>query len=251
MNSIIIFIFGLLLGSFLNVCIYRIPREESISYPPSHCTNCKNRIKPYDLIPVISYVLLKGKCRYCNEKISIRYPLIELFTGIIFIGIYTKYGLSIEFVKFAVLSCFLIVIGIIDYDTTDIYNSTIIWGGVFGVIFLVIDIYLKLPIKTYLLGALIGGGFISIIILLSGGMGWGDAEICAVCGLYLGIKLTILTLFLSVIIGGVVGGILILLKKKSRKDYIPFGPFIVSAVMIVMFLGERALEWYFNILLFK
>ncbi|KYH30370.1 MULTISPECIES: prepilin peptidase [Clostridium] len=248
MDRIVIFISGLILGSFLNVCIYRIPHGKSISYPPSHCTNCKIRIKPYDLIPIISYVLLKGRCRYCNNKISIRYPLIELFTGIIFVGVYIKYGLSIKFIKFAVLFCFLIVIGIIDYDTTDVYDNTIIWGGVFGFIFLAINIYLKLPVKTYLLGALVGGVFISIIILLSGGMGWGDAEICTLCGLYLGIKLTILTLFLSLIIGGTLGGILILLKKKSRKDYIPFGPFIVSAAMIAMFLGERILKWYFNIL---
>lgn len=244
--SLLVFIYGLIIGSFLNVCIYRIPMGESIAYPPSHCTNCKNRIKPYDLIPVISYMFLKGKCRYCGEKISLRYPLIELFTGVIFIAVYLRYGLNMEFLKFAILSCFLILIGLIDYDTTDIYDSTIITGLIFGFIFLGVNLYLGLPVKTYLLGALIGGGFISLIILTLGGMGWGDAELCVLCGLFLGSKLTILTLFLSFIIGGFTGALLILLKKKSRKDYIPFGPSISVASMIVVIYGEKILDWYLN-----
>lgn len=247
---LIIFILGLIIGSFLNVCIYRIPRGESISYPPSHCTNCKKRIKPYDLIPLISYIFLKGKCRYCGAKIAIRYLLTELFTGIIFVCVYLKYGLAIEFIKFVLLSSVLIVIGFIDYDTTDIYDSTIISGLVFGVIFLGVNLYLGLTIKTYLLGALIGGGFISIIILLVGGMGWGDAELSALCGLFVGAKLMILILFLSILIGGVTGGCLILLKKKSRKDYMPFGPSIVIATMLSALLGEEMLAWYFRSFMF-
>ncbi|QGU95766.1 prepilin peptidase [Clostridium bovifaecis] len=247
---LIVFILGLAIGSFLNVCIYRIPRGESISYPPSHCTNCKNRIKPYDLIPLISYVVLKGKCRYCGEKISIRYPLTELFTGIIFVCLYFKYGLTIEFIKFALLSSTLVVIGFIDHDTTDIYDSTIISGLVFGIIFLGINLYFGLPIKTYLLGALVGGGFISIIILLVGGMGWGDAELLALCGLFVGAKLMTLILLLSVIVGGITGGGLILLKKKNRKDYIPFGPSIVIAAILTVLLGEKILDWYFTSLIF-
>ncbi|MCY6370905.1 prepilin peptidase [Clostridium ganghwense] len=244
MDYIFVLVLGLLIGSFLNVCIYRIPREESIAYPPSHCTNCKNGIKPYDLIPVISYIFLKGKCRYCGQKISIRYPLTELFTGIIFVGIYGHYGLSIEFLKFAVLACFLIVIGIIDLDTTDIYFKTTISGVIIGVIFLFIYYFKGDSISTYILGALIGGGFISLIILLTGGMGWGDAEMCFLAGMYLGWKLTALMLFLSVILGAVIGVLLIITKKKSRKDYIPFGPYIAMGAMIAVFWGEEILRWY-------
>lgn len=244
MDHIFIFILGLLIGSFLNVCIYRIPRDESISYPPSHCTNCTNRIKAYDLIPVVSYIFLKGKCRYCGEKIGIKYPMIELFTGLLFIGLYYKYGMSIDLTKYLILAAYLIVIGLIDFNTTDVYFKTTFSGFLIGVLFLGLNLFIGESITTYIIGALIGGGFIAIIILLTGGMGWGDAEICALCGIYLGIKLTILTLLLSVIIGGATGVLLILTKKKTRKDYIPFGPYIVIAALISLFWGENIVNWY-------
>ncbi len=245
MDYIFILVLGLLIGSFLNVCIYRIPRGESIAYPPSHCTNCGNNIKSYDLIPVISYVFfLKGKCRYCGEKISIRYPLIELFTGVVFMLTYEYYGMSMEFIKFAVLSCFLIVIGMIDFDTTDVYFKTTMSGIIVGIVFLIVYYFNGYNIWTYILGALIGGGFISLIILITGGMGWGDAEICFLTGLYLGWKLTVLMLFLSIILGAVIGILLIATKKKSKKDYIPFGPYIALGAMIAVIWGEEILKWY-------
>lgn len=243
--NLIILSLGLLIGSFLNVCIYRIPRGESIAYPPSHCTNCGNNIKPYDLIPVISYIFfLKGKCRYCGEKISIRYPLIELFTGVVFMLIYKYYGLSMEFIKFAVLSCFLIVIGMIDFDTTDVYFKTTMSGIIVGIVFLIVYYFNGYNIWTYILGALIGGGFISLIILITGGMGWGDAEMCFLAGIYLGWKLTLVMLFLSVVLGGIIGILLIATKKKSKKDYIPFGPYIALGAMMAVVWGEGILKWY-------
>lgn len=242
----IVLAYGLIIGSFLNVCISRIPEGQSIAYPPSYCASCNNRIKPYDLIPVLSYMFLRGKCRYCGEKIPLRYTLIELFTGIIFLELYLNYELTIEFVQFAILTCFLIVIGLIDFDTTDIYDSTVITGLIFGFIFLGINIYLHLPTKTYLIGALIGGGFITLIILLFGGMGWGDAEFCALCGLFLGTKLMVLTLFLSIVIGGIIGMLLILTKNKGMKDYFAFGPYIALAALIALFFGDEIIFWYFS-----
>ena len=110
MISIVFFILGTIIGSFLSVCICRIPAGESIVYPPSHCSNCKSNIKPYDLIPIVSYVILRGKCRYCKEKISIKSPLMELFTGIMFLSLYLKYGLTLELIKYLILFSFLIVI---------------------------------------------------------------------------------------------------------------------------------------------
>lgn len=242
--TLIIFTLGLLIGSFLNVCIYRIPRDESISYPPSHCANCTNRIKAYDLIPVISYIFLRGKCRYCGEKISIKYPLIEFFTGLIFVGLYYKYDISLDLVKYLILASYLIVIGLIDLNTTDVYLKTTLSGFIIGVLFLILNLYNGEPIGTYIIAAIIGGGFITTIIILTGGMGWGDAEICALCGIYLGIRLTILTLFLSVILGGIIGVTLILTKKKTRKDYIPFGPYITIAALISILWGEKIIAWY-------
>lgn len=246
MIELIVFLLWLSIGSFLNVCIYRIPRGESISFPPSHCTNCNNRIKSYDLVPLISYIFLKGKCRYCGEKISIKYPLIEFITGIIFMGIYLRYGLTIECVKFFFLASFLILVGIIDYNSTDVYFVTTLSAFIFGIFFLCVNIYMKLPVKTYILGAIIGGGFIAIIILVFGGMGWGDAEMCAFSGLYIGSKLTLLMLFLSIIIGAIVAVVNILLKRKTKKDSMPLCPSIAVGALICIIWGDKILTWYFN-----
>ena len=251
MIGFLVSIYGLIIGSFLNVCIYRIPRNESISFPPSHCTNCKNRIKWYDLVPVISYIFLKGKCRYCGEKISVRYPLIELTTGVIFLALNIEYGLSFTFFKYAVLVCFLIVIGMIDLDTTDVYLKTTLPGIIIGIISMIIGYfigyYFKSDMLYYVYGGILGGGLISLIILLTKGMGWGDAEICMLTGLFLGFKLTILMLFFAFVFGGFIGVLLVLLKKKSRKDYIPFGPFISAAGIFTILFGEKIITWYIGL----
>lgn len=248
MTAFFIFITGLIIGSFLNVCIYRIPKGENISYPPSHCTNCDSRIKWYDLIPVLSYILLRGKCRNCRQKISIRYPLIELSTGAVFLALYIEYGLTFITLKYIILACLLIVIGIIDYDTTDVYDSVIITGCVITAILISGGFFMKYillkDILNYILGALLGGGLITLIIVITGGMGWGDAEICALCGLYFGLLLTVEQLMLSFVIGGFIAVTLMLMKKKSRKDYIPFGPFISIAGLITMLFGQIILNWY-------
>lgn len=241
-------IFGLIIGSFLNVCIYRIPREESIAFPPSHCTNCGYKLRWYDLIPVISYVLLKGRCRSCGQKISIIYPAIEIITAILFGVLYLKFGISIAFFKYAVLFCFLIVIGTIDFLTTDVYFNTTLTGILFGIIFVILEkYYLNVPVKNSILGGLLGTLFIGAIVFLTKAMGEGDIEICLLCGIYLGFINTFLMLFLSFIIGGVVGGLLILFKVKKRKDYIPFGPFISLATIIVVLFGDSIINWYISL----
>lgn len=219
--------------------------QESIVYPPSHCTNCGSRIKWYDLIPIVSYIILRGQCRNCGEKISARYPIIEFTTGLLYTMLYVKFGISIDIVKYIVFISVLIVVGMIDLNTTDIYFKTTVVGLISAFIFLAIYYYNGLPIKTYVYGGIVGGGLLALIILITkGGMGWGDAEICTVCGLFLGLKLTFLMLFLSFIIGATAGVILILSGKKSRKDYIPFGPFIVIASIITVFLGQNIVSWY-------
>lgn len=236
----IIFVLGLVVGSFLNLCIDRIPKEESVIYPPSHCTNCKNEIKWYDLIPIFSYIFLKGRCRYCGDKLSIRHPMIEFIIGAAYLMIFIKYGLSIDFIKFIIFISILAVIGMIDYDTTDIYSVTTLTGIIAGIIFLGIYIYNGIPIKSYIYGAMLGGGLLALIsIVTKGGMGLGDAELCLVCGLFLGVKLTVLMLLLSFIIGSIIGVLLIAFGKKSKKDYIPFGPFIAIAAIITVFWGEK------------
>jgi leader peptidase (prepilin peptidase)/N-methyltransferase len=249
MDFLLVFIYGLVFGSFFNVCIYRIPRQESIAYPPSHCTTCGKKLKAVDLFPVISWVLLKGKCRYCGEKISIKYPVFEILTGMIFVLVYKQFGYSIETIKFIVFASYLIIVGFIDLNTTDVYFSTTIFGVITGVVFLIIDIFLGNAFFTYLYGAAFGAGIISLIILTTGGMGWGDAEILGICGLFLGFKLSILTFFFSTILAGTIGVILIITKIKSRKDYIPFGPYIALAAFFAALYGKKFIQWYLAIIL--
>jgi leader peptidase (prepilin peptidase)/N-methyltransferase len=241
---IYIFIISLCIGSFLNVCIYRIPNNESIATPPSHCGSCGTRLKSLDLIPVLSYLFLKGKCRYCGSKISIRYPLIELITGVLITAVYIEYGLTYTFVKYSTLIIFMTVIGMIDLDTTDVYFKTTLSGIITGIVFLVYGYFQGLGIIQYALGAIIGGGLITVIILLTKGMGWGDVEICLLGGLFLGAKLTIFMLFVSFVLGGTIGALLILFKIKSRKDYIAFGPFIALGTIITIFFGDKIIQWY-------
>ncbi|WP_243154832.1 prepilin peptidase [Clostridium thermarum] len=238
------FVIGLLLGSFYNVCIYRIPREESIVFPPSHCTRCNTRLKVLDLVPVFSYVFLGRKCRYCGEKISARYALVELLTGLVFTGLYIKYGLSFEFFKFAVMASFMMIIGLIDYDTTDVYTS-ITWGGIVcGLLLASAGYFMGYSFMDKLYGALLGGGVITAIILLTKGMGWGDVEICALGGIYLGFANSIVMLFFSFVLGGIIGIILMITGKKSRQDYIPFGPYIALGAIIGAMAGDIIIKWY-------
>jgi leader peptidase (prepilin peptidase)/N-methyltransferase len=252
---IIIFTLGLLIGSFLNVCIYRIPRGENIAYPPSHCTTCGNDIKSYDLIPVLSWVFLRGKCRNCSEKISIRYALVELVTAILFLLTYFQYGVNIYLARFLILIPCLIVIAMIDYDTMEVYTTTTWLAIVVGIVLLGVNFYLQEPVATYLYGGLLGAGTIIFIILLSKlllgteGMGWGDAEICGLCGLFLGFKLTLLMLFFSFIIGGVIGVYLLRFKEKNGRSEMAFGPSIIMAAFLMIIWGDKILNWYLNFFL--
>ncbi|NMM65450.1 prepilin peptidase [Clostridium sp. P21] len=243
--GLFMFILGILIGSFLNVCIYRIPRGESIVFPPSHCTNCRKDIKYCDLIPILSYIFLKGKCRDCGEKIPIHYIVVEALTGVLFLLVYLKYGTHLYTVKYITFISLLIVIACIDLYTTYIYTSTIITADIFAIIFLICEG--NPSVMNYICGGAIGGGVISLIIIITKSMGWGDAEICFFSGLFLGIKFTIVMLFLSFLFGSIISLILMLLKKKSRKDYIPFGPFIAIASIFTVFLGNKILFLYFTL----
>lgn len=253
--EIFIFVFGLLIGSFLNVCIYRIPRGESIAYPASHCTSCGSDIKSYDLIPVLSWIILRGKCRNCSEKISMRYALVELTTAILYLLTYLQYGVSIELARVIILIPFLIVIAMIDYDTMDVYTTTTWFAIAMGFVLLGLNFYLGQEVATYIYGGLLGAGTIVFIILVSKlilgteGMGWGDAEICGLCGLFLGFKLTLVMMFFSFIIGGAIGVYLLKFKKKKGRSEMPFGPSIIMAAFLIIIYGDKILNWYLNLIL--
>lgn len=248
MDYILVFILGIVIGSFLNVCIYRIPMEKSIAFPPSHCTKCEHNLKPLDLIPILSYIFLGGKCRYCGEKISIRYPIIEVINGILYLIVYFKFGLTLITLKYCILVSLLIVIGMIDFDTQFVFTSTTIFGGIIGIIFLAIQgIVYNERIVDLVLGGIIGFAIIGLIVFLTKGMGEGDIEIAAVCGLFLGIKGILLGLFLAIIIGGIVGIIILALKLKKAKERIAFGPCIAIGSLISMVWGVKILEYYCNV----
>ncbi|MDR3598295.1 prepilin peptidase [Clostridium sp.] len=249
MEYVLIFILGLVIGSFLNVCIYRIPMEESIAFPPSHCTNCEHRLKPLDLIPILSYICLGGRCRYCNQQISARYPIIEGLNGILYLLVYLKFGLTIIALKYCILASILIVIGMIDYDTQFVFTSTTVFGGIIGIIFIIIQaIIYKNGIIDLILGGLVGFAIIGLIVFFTKGMGEGDIEIAAVCGLFLGVKGILLGLFLAIIIGGLAGVIILCLKLKKAKEKIAFGPFIALGSLISMLLENEILRVYWSLL---
>ncbi len=235
---------GLLIGSFLNVCIYRIPNKKSIIFPPSHCIRCGEDLRPWDLIPVFSYIFTMGKCRYCGEKISPQYPIIELLNGFIYFLLYMRFGFGFIFIKYALLSSLLIVISMIDLKLQIIPNGLIIFGLITGIIFTLFNGFNR-ELFNYLLSFLIGGGiFLIIAIVTQGAMGGGDIKLMAVLGIWFGWKeILIITLF-SFIIGAIISIVLMVLKIKGRKDYVPFGPFIAIATFIMIFYGDKILQWY-------
>ncbi|EEH96585.1 prepilin peptidase [Clostridium tertium] len=245
--EILILIIGLCIGSFLNVCIYRIPREESIAFPPSHCTSCGYELKAVDLIPVISYLFLKRKCRKCGEKISINYPLVELLNGVLYLLIFLRFGLSLSFVFYSLLTSLLIVISYIDLDSKYIYSSTTILGVVLAAIYIVVGLYTKdISISNNILGGAIGYGIIYLIVVITKGMGQGDAEVAGVCGLFIGIKGILVCLFIAVVLGGLVAAIILIFKLKEKKSEIAFSPYISIGSIVYILLGKEILSLYLN-----
>lgn len=247
-ETIFIFILGLIVGSFSNVCIYRIPKNESIIFPASHCPKCHSNISPKDNIPLLSYILLKGRCRNCKSKISIQYPIVELLTGLIYLIISLIYGLSVQTLIYIILSSALIIIAFIDLNEEIVPDVISLPGIVIGFIISFFVTYISYANSA--LGILAGGGIILIIglagsvIFKKEAMGGGDVKLAAMIGAFLGWKYIIISLFLGFFLGAVAGIFLILSKIKSREDTVPFGPFIVLGSFITLLWGEKIISWY-------
>lgn len=263
------FILGAVLGSFLNVCIYRLPRGESIAFPPSHCTSCSNPIKFYDNIPILSYLILGGKCRNCSMIISPTYPIIELISAVLTLLAVRQFGISMDTFFYIVLIYSLIVITFIDLEHLIIPNVITFPGIGVGIIFNLIitnwgyasdlldtpDLknFLRLisevPIMSSILGVLIGGGllyfigFLYEVIRKREGMGMGDVKLLAMLGAFLGWQGVIFIVFLSSIIGTVIGLSIILYQRENLKYAIPFGPFLSIAAIIYIFTGGFSIEF--------
>jgi len=242
----LIFIYGIVLGSFYNVVIYRLPVGKSIVKPPSACGACGHRLTPIELVPILSYIVQKGKCKNCQEKISVRYPLIELLTGLLFLLIYWKVGFSIELLKGLFLGSMFIIISFIDLDHQIIPDELNLILGVAGLIYLIA--VQPFPFMQGIYGFLAGGGFLFLIALV-GPMGGGDIKFMAAMGLWLGLGYTLMALLISFTIGGLISGGLLIAKVVDRKTAIPFGPFLCLASLIVMLFGNELFVWYVSTLL--
>lgn len=239
------FVIGLVVGSFLNVCIYRLPEGKSIVSPPSSCGTCGHRLGVFDMIPVLSYFFLRGKCRYCGMPYSPRYALVELLTGCLFAlcGLYYLPGIPLALVFVFVAS--LVVLTFVDFDHQIILDEVLLLMLGCG------SAYVFFTTGDYwdaLYGMGFAGGLMLLIFILSrGGMGAGDVKLCFVLGLWLGLKASIVCLMLSFIFGGVIGVFLLATGIKGRKDPIPFGPFLCLGAYISLLFSPYLIYYYWRL----
>ncbi len=251
MEIALIIIFGLLgaaIGSFLNVCIDRLPAGKSVINPPSSCDACHNRLSWIDLFPVFSYLFLRGHCRFCRAKIPQRILWVELGTGILFAFLYRKYGLEPKLAVNLFYSCILIVLAVIDLEHGLILNKIVY---PMAIIALIIGACIPEPgLKNFLTtieGGAIGFAILFLPAILSKGMGWGDVKMAGLIGLMTGFPNVFVSVFGGIILGGLVACTLILFKKKTRKDTIPFGPYLAIATMGALIWGNPIITWYLHL----
>lgn len=236
----LVFLTGLIFGSFANVLIHRIPRGESVIFPPSKCASCGQAIKPYDNIPVLSYILLRGKCRICGAVISPVYPLVELSSAILFIALFFKFGLTNELLSFIILALTLLVISAIDIERRIIPNVLTLFLAAVGAL----TAMFNGSITTGIAWAL--GIFVFFLILAlakPGAIGMGDVKLSFVIGLFLN-QLAVIAMFFAFLLGSLISVVLMLVFNKTRKDRVPFAPFIAAGSMLAVFYGQPVIDWY-------
>jgi len=240
-----VFCFGLAVGSFANVCIHRLPRKESVVVPGSHCPACSAAVRPLDNIPVISYIVLGGKCRDCATRISPIYPVIETVTAVLLLAGFFKFGLSFDFLVYAVVAPALVIITAIDIEHQIIPDVITLPGIALG---LAVGTY-TIGYTDSLLGFFVGGGLFYLLAVLSnGGMGGGDIKYISAAGAFLGWQKVLLVIFIGALLGSVVGVFQIAVQKKSRKSLIPFGPFLAAGTLITLFYGNSLIRLYLEYL---
>ncbi len=257
-----VFIVGLVLGSFINVLICRVPEGKSIVFPSSACTACGHRLGPLDLIPVISWLALKGRCRYCKTPISPRYLLVEIVTAAAVTGLFARFGASVAFLAFTYLLLLLVAVFFIDAEHRIIPDELVIAGLVGGAIIFAYNIFFPGQLIygdgnwwNPLAGLLSGSGVLLLVAFVGtkvyrtdDAMGLGDVKLFALIGVFLGWKLCLAALFLSIVLAGVTSLILVILRIKKRRDTIPFGPFIVIGAYLCIIYGWDMIYWYTGML---
>ncbi len=244
------FIFGAVIGSFLNVVIYRLPRNKSLVSPPSHCPKCGHQIRWYENIPIISYLFLMGKCSKCKTKISARYPFVEFLTGTASVFSFLKYGISADYFFVFLFLSLMIALSFIDIDLQIIPDEINLIGFVSGIIYA----YFRddFSVLDALIGAGVGAGFLFLVGYLYfkfrkiEGLGFGDVKLMAFVGSYTGWFGALFTIFAGSLFGAVIGIAYSIIKKEENKGtfQIPFGPFLASAAVIYIFFGEQIKTWY-------
>lgn len=248
MYTIFAGIFGLVFGSFYNVVGLRVPKKESIVTPPSHCVNCNRRLHALELIPVFSYLFLRGKCRTCGVKVSPIYAFTELVTGILFAFAMWKLGLTWELAVALLFISLLVIINVSDIAYMLIPDKILL----FFLPLLIVGRILS-PLEPWwdsIVGAALGFSLLLLIAIISkGGMGGGDIKLFLLIGLVLGTFDTLLTLFLASVIGMFVGGIVLWVRRQGRKTPVPFGPSIAIAAIIVYFYGDQLIDLYINLIM--
>lgn len=273
MTMVAALLFGLVVGSFLNVCIVRLPRGRSIARPASHCPRCKQPLRVYDNIPVISFLLLRGKCRTCGEPISWRYPLVELLNGLFYVWTVHAFGVSAESLMIMALVSSLIVITFIDLDHQIIPDVITLPGMVLGLVLAPLVMYpltdplpfhlgsILPPMGPYatallnsLIGLLLGGfplfaiGWIWEKVRHVEAMGGGDVKLMAMVGSVLGWKSALLTIMLGALAGSVIGVLLIVSRRHKMEKVIPFGPFLAVGAVLSAFYGHDIISWYLGLI---
>lgn len=268
--ALFVIFFGLMIGSFLNVCIYRLPRGESVVTPRSHCPGCNHLVAAYDNVPLFSYLLLGGKCRHCRTRISPVYFFVELATGLLFLFLFLIFGPTLWFIKFAVFGALLMVLTITDWQTRLLPDRVTFPGMILGLLFSqVVPVgdgtgafiarlcgIAGIPWRAgslldSLLGALVGGGLLYALAEVyfrlrhKEGMGLGDVKMMAMAGFFLGLKLVLFTIWIASVAGALLGGSFILLSRKNWRAFeIPFGTFLGVAALFVVIWGKQILDWY-------
>jgi leader peptidase (prepilin peptidase) / N-methyltransferase len=237
-------LFGLLLGSFLNVVAYRLPRGESLAFPPSHCPSCDTPIKPYDNVPVLSWLLLRGRCRSCGEPIAWRYPLVELTTALLMALTVVVVGTGEEIWLGLAFVLLLVPVTVIDLDFRIIPNKLMIAGTIAALVILALTQPADIP--EHLIAAIAAGGFLLVAaIAYPAGMGMGDVKLAFVMGLFLGREVGV-AMFAGLVAGSIIG-VAIMARKgtaEGRKTAIPFGPFLAFGGMVGLLAGDPIVEWY-------
>lgn len=244
---IIVFIYGILIGSFLNVCIYRIPDEASIVHGRSHCMNCHAPIKWYDLIPVFSYILLRGKCRNCKSKISIQYPMIEAFNGFFYLLVFYLHGWTWNSVVYCFIISALIILSVIDFRTNTINVGINVFIFIMGLIIVSLEYYRTRELSlilNHIIGFCIVSGFLLLILLITSGrgMGFGDVNLMAASGFVLGWKIVLLAFFIGCVLAAMIHPIHMKLKHHSKV--LAFGPYLAVGITIALLFGRQIIDWY-------